>query len=81
MNGNINNRPVGRCSECGGVVSVPRYCMSTQRPVPTCESCGATADPAAHLPVIPMTPRPKPPVASPADPCGRKPRASWDAIC
>jgi hypothetical protein len=32
--------------------------MSTKRPVPTCEKCGATADPTANLPVI-ETRRPK----------------------
>lgn len=52
MNGNMNNRPVGRCSECGGVVSIPRSWMSVNRPVPRCERCGGVADEADKLPRI-----------------------------
>ena len=47
MNG--NNRPVGKCSQCGGVVSVPRIWHGVNRPVPTCERCGAGEDEAASL--------------------------------
>lgn len=50
--GNINRRPVGKCSCCGGVVSVPTVYMSVCRPPVSCESCGAVADPARNLPVI-----------------------------
>lgn len=46
--------PVGRCSVCGGVVSLPLNHMSVARIVPTCESCGAKEDMASRLPVIPM---------------------------
>ena len=47
---------VGTCSLCGGRVSVPSFWMSIVPPVPTCESCGATA--ALHGPVMPMQPAP-----------------------
>lgn len=48
------NATVGTCSLCGGRVSVPSPWMGTIPPVPTCDSCGATA--ASHGPVIPMVP-------------------------
>lgn len=51
--GNLNRQPIGRCSQCGGVVSTPRSFYSVNRPVPECESCGAVADEAANLPVVP----------------------------
>lgn len=56
MSGSLNKRPVGRCSECGGVVSLPISYMSVKRPVPTCERCGAVADEAVDLPLMPMIP-------------------------
>lgn len=34
---------IGRCSLCGGNVTVATYTYSTVPPVPTCQSCGATA--------------------------------------
>lgn len=42
---------VGRCSLCGGYVSLPSYvgCF-----IPTCESCKAVMDATADLPVLPM---------------------------
>lgn len=52
MCGNMNNIPVGKCSQCGGVVSVPRVWMSVNRPIPRCERCGGYADEAANLPTI-----------------------------
>ncbi len=55
MSGNLNKRPIGRCSQCSGIISVPAIYYSTQRPVPSCESCGAAADPARNLPVIPTS--------------------------
>lgn len=51
--------PVGRCGECGGVVSVPEVWAGTQRPPERCEECGAEADPARGLPHLPMKRRPK----------------------
>lgn len=54
--GNLDRKPIGKCSQCGGVVSVPTVFWSVNRPVPSCERCGAVADEAAGLPVIPTTP-------------------------
>lgn len=45
---------IGKCSICGGRVSVPDSFLSTIPPTPTCESCGATAR--SNLPIIPMKP-------------------------
>jgi hypothetical protein len=50
--GNLDNRPIGKCSQCGGIVSVPTYFHSVNRPLPTCERCGAVADETSNLPVI-----------------------------
>lgn len=52
MTGNINNRPIGKCSECGGIVSVPLVYWSVNRPVPKCERCGALADESEMLPIV-----------------------------
>lgn len=52
-----DKRVVGRCSLCGGVVSAPLVFWSVTQPVPQCETCGAYADQAANLPVVPMTPK------------------------
>lgn len=49
------NNVIGRCSICGGNVTIPEVWMSTRRPVPRCENCGAVAD--NGLPVIRMIPR------------------------
>ena len=46
--------PVGKCGDCGGVVSVPETWMGTQRPPKTCEGCGAIAEETAGLPTMPM---------------------------
>lgn len=43
---------IGQCSLCGGRVTVPTVWHGIYPPVPTCESCGATAK--ASGPVIPM---------------------------
>lgn len=56
MPGNLNNKPVGRCGICGGVVSVPLVFHSVVRPPPRCEKCGAVADESADLPTMPMVP-------------------------
>lgn len=53
----MNTQTVGRCSICGGRVSVPAVWMGIYPPTPTCDKCGATAKPEDGLPVIPMTPR------------------------
>lgn len=52
-----DKRVVGRCSLCGGIVSVPLVFWSVTLPVPQCETCGAYADQTQNLPVVPMTPR------------------------
>lgn len=51
--GNMNRRIIGKCSQCGGVVSVETVYWSVNRPVPSCEQCSAVADETAGLPVIP----------------------------
>jgi hypothetical protein len=43
---------IGRCSKCGGNVSVHAAWMSVLPDVPTCESCGAKK--ASNLPRIEM---------------------------
>ena len=58
MVGNANNIPIGKCSECGGVVSVPQAYMSVNRPPEKCERCGAVADPARGLPTVDTRPIP-----------------------
>jgi len=55
-----NTRVVGRCSQCGGVVSVPTVFLSVVPPVPTCEQCGAVMNRAANLPVVPTVPMGQP---------------------
>jgi|CXWL01.1.fsa_nt_gi hypothetical protein len=46
---------LGTCSLCGGPVSTPVAWAGTNPPRPTCQQCGAVADP-AFGPVIKMTP-------------------------
>lgn len=46
---------IGRCSLCGGEVTVPHLWLGVIPPAPTCSSCGAVAAP-PELPVIPMEP-------------------------
>lgn len=76
---NGNNRPVGRCGECGGIVSLPIYFHSVNRPVPTCESCGAVEDTAARLPKLPMKPRivPRPRWHDGKLSCSAMPETAW----
>ena len=45
---------VGKCSLCGGRVSMPDTCLSVKPLPPTCESCGAMKDERQNLPVIKM---------------------------
>lgn len=55
----MNDTIIGKCSLCGGRVTVPSVFHSVIPPKPTCESCGAiAAEP--DLPVVPMQPVPKP---------------------
>lgn len=49
-----NKTVIGKCSNCGGNVSVPTVWYSVVPPVPTCEKCGAT--PTDTLPIIQMQP-------------------------
>lgn len=53
---NLNNAVIGKCSRCGGPVSVPKIWWGVNRPVARCERCGAVADETANLPVIPTIP-------------------------
>ena len=46
------SKTVGRCSLCGGRVSMPDHWMSIVPPGPTCDACGAVAK--ASGPTIPM---------------------------
>lgn len=44
---------LGRCSLCGGTVTVPHFWHGIYPPQPTCQKCGATA----QLPTLPMQPK------------------------
>lgn len=48
-------RAIGKCSLCGGRVTVPTIWLGVIPPTPTCESCGAVAE--TPGPVIPMRPK------------------------
>lgn len=50
-----NHSVVGRCSICGGSVTVPTIWGGVVPPVPTCSSCGATMQP-NYGRTLPMTP-------------------------
>lgn len=50
-----NEQVIGRCSICGGEVTVPVMWWGVIPPTPTCSKCGATEAKAAG-PVIPMVP-------------------------
>ncbi len=45
----MSNRIIGKCSQCGGIVSVPTSHMSVIPPAPSCESCHGTPD---NLPTV-----------------------------
>jgi hypothetical protein len=64
-----NSQHVGRCSCCGGSVTLPIMWQSIVTPKATCESCGAVAD--VGGPVIPTT---KPEPSSLAERAGAPPR-------
>lgn len=49
-------RIIGRCSLCGGNVTLPETWAGTQPPTPGCMNCGAVKR--NDLPVIDMVPRP-----------------------
>jgi hypothetical protein len=55
------NQIVGTCSICTGPVTVPKAWFGPSRPVPACESCGATAR-SPHGPVIDMQMTPRSPM-------------------
>ncbi len=46
---------IGKCSICGGQVTVPESWLGIFPPTPTCRSCGAEAE--NRGPVIPMRPK------------------------
>jgi|GEM_PF-5465399 len=48
------DKTVGRCSQCGGNVTVPSEWLGIHPPVPTCHSCGAQA--VSRLPIIETEP-------------------------
>jgi len=54
------NRVVGKCSICGGRVTVPDVWMGINPPIPQCENCYAFEDTTKDLPVVPMKPRKNP---------------------
>lgn len=47
---------LGKCSRCGGTVSVPVIWYGVVPPTPTCNGCGATKS-NEDLPTIKMEPR------------------------
>jgi hypothetical protein len=52
----VSNRPIGRCSICGGIVSIYQGSWyGIYPPPPTCESCGTVADTVPDK-IIPMSP-------------------------
>jgi len=55
-----NVKVIGKCSICGGRVTVPAVWWSIVPPKPTCERCGAVYDEEAYLPTLPMKPAERP---------------------
>lgn len=50
------NEQIGKCSHCGGRVTMPRSWSSVVPPVPTCERCGARAkDKSPTIEMEPLT--------------------------
>jgi hypothetical protein len=49
---------VGRCSLCGGSVTIPTFYHSVVPPTPTCQSCGATKK--NTMPIVEMEQPSKP---------------------
>lgn len=54
----MNDKTIGKCSLCGGAVTVPAVWFGVVPPTPTCQKCGAISDENPG-PVIPMRPAPK----------------------
>lgn len=52
----MNRKTIGKCSICGGRVTVPTTSLSVIPPRPQCEQCGAYASKTAGLPSVPMEP-------------------------
>ena len=51
----MNEKIIGKCSICGGLVTVPNIWYGINPPIPTCSSCGAVKK--DLLPVIDMEPK------------------------
>lgn len=49
-----NEQVCGKCSICGGIVTVATIWWSVVPPVPTCQKCGAVQDTTSNLPIVPM---------------------------
>lgn len=56
MSGDANHRPVGICSVCGGIVSVPVVFEGGGRPLPQCEKCGGLGSQHVGLPMVTVAP-------------------------
>ena len=50
----MNKQVIGRCSICGGNVTIPNVWLGVIPPKPSCESCGAIKR--DNLPIIDMDP-------------------------
>lgn len=61
MEPRYDQRAIGTCSQCGGLVTVPAVWAGVIPPTPTCSACGAVAPSpwvGPILPVIPTVPAP-----------------------
>ncbi len=54
----MNKIVLGKCSICGGIVSMPTIWFGILPPIAACESCFAIEDKYSDLPTVPMTPLP-----------------------
>jgi hypothetical protein len=52
----LDDRVVGKCGICGGLVTVPTVWHSVVPPTPQCQKCHAVKDETANLPTVPMVP-------------------------
>lgn len=52
----MDRHVIGKCSICGGLVTIPSHPYSINSPTPKCESCGAYVDKNYSMPVVPMKP-------------------------
>lgn len=50
----VNERVIGKCSLCGGPVTVPIVWHGINMPLPACKHCGATHHAEDSLPTLPM---------------------------